>query len=175
MSEQREGGSEGGIWLQPQQLPHGLGPCTLWCAFLTANNPAVAAAAAPPPADPAAPPKRGAPVLGLLQHGKGRVGLYGDSNCLDSSHSRSKCFKLLGHMIKWAAGEVRQPRGTAKLCGWRAVAGWLAGKAARCLLAALCCHVDRQGCGAAVPMPQSLNTPPRSAAAARHCRRMCPP
>ena len=68
-------------------------------------------------------------MLGLLQHGKGRVGLYGDSNCLDSSHSRSKCFKLLGHMIKWAAGEVRRPCSTANLCGWRARA---AGTAARC-------------------------------------------
>ena len=74
-------------------------------------------------------------MLGLLQHGKGRVGLYGDSNCLDSSHSRSKCFKLLGHMIKWAAGEVRQPRGTAKLCGWLAGRGRLAGWQSRSLLA----------------------------------------
>jgi len=45
-------------------------------------------------------------VLGLFQHGTGRVGLYGDSNCLDSSHSRSKCFKLLTAMLAWAAGEV---------------------------------------------------------------------
>lgn len=45
-------------------------------------------------------------MLGLFQHGTGRVGLYGDSNCLDSSHSRSKCFKLLGAMLAWAAGGV---------------------------------------------------------------------
>lgn len=48
----------------------------------------------------------GAPVLGLLRHGSGRVALYGDSNCLDSSHSRSKCFKLLSRLLAWAGGEV---------------------------------------------------------------------
>lgn len=47
-------------------------------------------------------------MLGLFQHGSGRVGLYGDSNCLDSSHSRSKCFKLLTSLLAWAAGEVRR-------------------------------------------------------------------
>lgn len=54
------------------------------------------------------PEKKGPPVLGLFQHGSGRVGLYGDSNCLDSSHSRSKCFKLLTSLLAWAAGEVRR-------------------------------------------------------------------
>ncbi|EFN59013.1 hypothetical protein CHLNCDRAFT_33771 [Chlorella variabilis] len=62
-------------------------------------SPCAAAAQSPAP---------GFPVLGLLQHGAGRVGLYGDSNCLDSSHSRSKCFKLLIKMAAWAAGEVRR-------------------------------------------------------------------
>lgn len=52
------------------------------------------------------PPNLGQGVLGLFQHGAGRVGLYGDSNCLDSSHSRSKCFKLLTHLLRWAGGEV---------------------------------------------------------------------
>lgn len=52
------------------------------------------------------PDKPGPPVLALYNHGAGRVGLYGDSNCLDSSHSRSKCFKLLTAMLTWAAGGV---------------------------------------------------------------------
>lgn len=48
----------------------------------------------------------GPPALGLFQHGAGRVVLYGDSNCLDSSHARSKCFGLLAATLEWAAGGV---------------------------------------------------------------------
>lgn len=55
-------------------------------------------------------------MLALFQHGLGRVGLYGDSNCLDSSHSRSRCFALLASMLKWAAGEVsRAPQAVVAL------------------------------------------------------------
>jgi membrane-bound transcription factor site-1 protease len=43
-----------------------------------------------------------------MQHGGGRLALYGDSNCLDSSHQRSRCFKLLTHLLEWAGGKVRQ-------------------------------------------------------------------
>ena len=32
--------------------------------------------------------------------------MYGDSNCLDSSHQRSPCFNMLLEMLKYAA-EVR--------------------------------------------------------------------
>jgi len=35
------------------------------------------------------------PVLGLLHVGKGRVVVYGDSNCLDSSHQHQNCYDLL--------------------------------------------------------------------------------
>lgn len=45
-------------------------------------------------------------MLGLFQHGVGRVALYGDSNCLDSSHARSTCFALLAAVLEWAAGGV---------------------------------------------------------------------
>lgn len=72
----------------------------------------------PAPALPAdQPEKAGPPVLALFQHGLGRVGLYGDSNCLDSSHSRSNCFDLLAAMLKWAAGEVRAGAGGAAGAG----------------------------------------------------------
>ena len=35
------------------------------------------------------------PVLGLLHVGEGRVVVYGDSNCLDSSHQHQNCYDLL--------------------------------------------------------------------------------
>ena len=54
------------------------------------------------------PPQKGPAVLGLLRHGAGKVGLYGDSSCLDSSHSKSRCFGLLSKMLQFAAGEVRR-------------------------------------------------------------------
>ena len=38
----------------------------------------------------------------------GRIAVYGDSNCLDSSHRRSNCQALLLKLIKWVA-EVRGP------------------------------------------------------------------
>ena len=47
-------------------------------------------------------------VLGLAQHGKGRYALYGDSNCLDSSHQTSKCFSFLQSLLKWVS-EVPEP------------------------------------------------------------------
>ena len=56
-------------------------------------------------------PQRGPAVLGLLRHGAGRVGLYGDSSCLDSSHSKSRCFGLLSKMLQFAAGEVGRSEG----------------------------------------------------------------
>ncbi len=45
-------------------------------------------------------------ILGLTQAEAGRIGVYGDSNCLDSSHQRSPCFNMLLEMLKYAA-EVR--------------------------------------------------------------------
>lgn len=48
-------------------------------------------------------------MLGLAQHGKGRFALYGDSNCLDSSHQTTDCFSFLHGLIKWVA-EVRRSK-----------------------------------------------------------------
>ena len=42
-------------------------------------------------------------VLGLSEHGLGRLITYGDSNCLDSSHQRSSCYQLLQSIIRYAA------------------------------------------------------------------------
>ena len=54
--------------------------------------------------DAGADPPREAGILGLLQHGSGRVALYGDSNCLDSSHQRTSCFEFLKPLLAWTAG-----------------------------------------------------------------------
>lgn len=40
-------------------------------------------------------------VFGLAEHGDGKVALYGDSNCLDSSHQRSNCFGMLKKTIEY--------------------------------------------------------------------------
>ncbi|KAL3144492.1 hypothetical protein ABBQ32_004231 [Trebouxia sp. C0010 RCD-2024] len=42
-------------------------------------------------------------VLGLTTAEAGRVAVYGDSNCLDSSHQRSSCYNLLIKLIQYAA------------------------------------------------------------------------
>lgn len=41
-------------------------------------------------------------ILGLLKHGNngGHVILYGDSNCLDSSHMNSNCYELLHQLLQ---------------------------------------------------------------------------
>ena len=46
--------------------------------------------------------KFGAPVLGLTTVGSGRVIVYGDSNCLDSSHQKSKCYDFLLEVVQYA-------------------------------------------------------------------------
>ena len=43
-------------------------------------------------------------MLGLLRHGRGRLALYGDSNCLDSSHQRGNCHDLLLKLLAFAGG-----------------------------------------------------------------------
>jgi len=54
--------------------------------------------------DAGSDPPREAGILGLLQHGSGRVAVYGDSNCLDSSHQRTSCFEFLKPLLAWTAG-----------------------------------------------------------------------
>jgi hypothetical protein len=57
-------------------------------------------------------------VLGLLAHKKGRLGVYGDSNCLDSSHMRSSCFRLLTSLLSYVTTVRPSPFvGIASLSG----------------------------------------------------------
>ena len=48
-------------------------------------------------------------MLGLTEHKGGRVAVYGDSNCLDSSHMRSPCFRLLAKLLQYVATVSRKP------------------------------------------------------------------
>ena len=40
-------------------------------------------------------------MLGLAAFHKGRIAVYGDSNCLDSSHMRTPCFRLLSKLLTY--------------------------------------------------------------------------
>ena len=42
-------------------------------------------------------------VLGVTEYEKGHVAVYGDSNCLDSSHMRTPCFRLLSKLLTYVA------------------------------------------------------------------------
>ena len=42
-------------------------------------------------------------MLGVTEHGKGHIAVYGDSNCLDSSHMRTPCFRLLSKLLTYVA------------------------------------------------------------------------
>ena len=45
-------------------------------------------------------------LLGLAPAGAGRIGVYGDSGCLDSSHQRAPCYAMLRAMLAYVT-EVR--------------------------------------------------------------------
>lgn len=49
------------------------------------------------------------PILGLLEVGSGRVAVYGDSNCLDSSHMVTNCYWLLQKILDFTAGGIKDP------------------------------------------------------------------
>ncbi|XP_033626163.1 membrane-bound transcription factor site-1 protease-like [Asterias rubens] len=51
------------------------------------------------------------PILGLYQHSleSGRIVLYGDSNCLDSSHMKTDCFWLLEGLLQYTAYDNLSP------------------------------------------------------------------
>ncbi|KAG1681669.1 Membrane-bound transcription factor site-1 protease [Nymphon striatum] len=55
------------------------------------------------------------PILGLYQNktkpnsAEGRIVLYGDSNCLDSSHLQKDCFWLLDALLQYTAHGVMSP------------------------------------------------------------------
>ncbi|KAK8955374.1 hypothetical protein KSP40_PGU015142 [Platanthera guangdongensis] len=48
-------------------------------------------------------------ILGLVEIGAGRVVVYGDSNCLDSSHMVTNCFWLLRKMMDFTNRNVKDP------------------------------------------------------------------
>jgi len=49
------------------------------------------------------------PILGLVAMGEGRIAVYGDSNCLDSSHMVTNCFALLRKILDFTSEDVRDP------------------------------------------------------------------
>ncbi|KAL0374343.1 UNVERIFIED_CONTAM: Subtilisin-like protease SBT6.1 [Sesamum radiatum] len=53
--------------------------------------------------------KADSPILGLLEVGGGRIAVYGDSNCLDSSHMVTNCYWLLKKILDFTAGNIRDP------------------------------------------------------------------
>lgn len=49
------------------------------------------------------------PILGLLELGEGRIAIYGDSNCLDSSHMVTHCYWLLRKILDFTRGNIKDP------------------------------------------------------------------
>eukprot|EP00257_Ricinus_communis_P014111 XP_015571710.1 subtilisin-like protease SBT6.1 isoform X1 [Ricinus communis] len=53
--------------------------------------------------------KADSPILGLVEVGQGRIAVYGDSNCLDSSHMVTNCYWLLKKILDFTSGNIRDP------------------------------------------------------------------
>ncbi|KAJ9688426.1 hypothetical protein PVL29_014216 [Vitis rotundifolia] len=53
--------------------------------------------------------KADSPILGLLELGEGRIAVYGDSNCLDSSHMVTHCYWLLRKILDFTSGNIKDP------------------------------------------------------------------
>ncbi|XP_043807636.1 subtilisin-like protease SBT6.1 isoform X2 [Manihot esculenta] len=53
--------------------------------------------------------KADSPILGLVEVGEGRIAVYGDSNCLDSSHMVTNCYWLLKKVLDFTSGNIRDP------------------------------------------------------------------
>lgn len=50
------------------------------------------------------------PILGLLEVGEeGRIAVYGDSNCLDSSHMVTNCYWLLKKILDFTTRNIKDP------------------------------------------------------------------
>jgi hypothetical protein len=49
------------------------------------------------------------PILGAVEAGLGRIAVYGDSNCLDSSHIMSNCYWLLKKLLDFTSHNIRDP------------------------------------------------------------------
>ncbi|KAI3775519.1 hypothetical protein L1987_50098 [Smallanthus sonchifolius] len=48
-------------------------------------------------------------VLGLVEVGGSRIAVYGDSNCLDSSHMVTNCYSLLRKILDFTGKNVKDP------------------------------------------------------------------
>ncbi|KAF8733107.1 hypothetical protein HU200_015474 [Digitaria exilis] len=48
-------------------------------------------------------------ILGLMEAGEGRIAVYGDSNCLDSSHMVTNCYWLLRKILEFTGNRVKDP------------------------------------------------------------------
>lgn len=53
--------------------------------------------------------KADSPILGLLEVGEGRIAVYGDSNCLDSSHMVTNCYWLLRKILDFTNSDIKDP------------------------------------------------------------------
>ncbi|CAL0331034.1 unnamed protein product [Lupinus luteus] len=51
--------------------------------------------------------KADSPILGFTVMGEGRIAVYGDSNCLDSSHMVTDCYWLLRKMLDFTNEDIR--------------------------------------------------------------------
>lgn len=49
------------------------------------------------------------PILGLVEVGKGRIAVYGDSNCLDGSHMVTNCYWLLRKFLDFTSRNIKDP------------------------------------------------------------------
>ncbi|BBN19114.1 membrane-bound transcription factor site-1 protease [Marchantia polymorpha subsp. ruderalis] len=48
-------------------------------------------------------------ILGAVEAGRGRIAVYGDSNCLDSSHMVTNCYWLLKKLLDFTSYRIRDP------------------------------------------------------------------
>ncbi|KAL2607535.1 hypothetical protein R1flu_026108 [Riccia fluitans] len=48
-------------------------------------------------------------ILGAVEAGRGRIAVYGDSNCLDSSHIVTNCYWLLKKLLDFTSHKNRDP------------------------------------------------------------------
>ncbi|GAA0146676.1 serine protease [Lithospermum erythrorhizon] len=53
--------------------------------------------------------KADSPILGLLELSGGRIAVYGDSNCLDSSHMVTNCYWLLKRILDFTSRGIKDP------------------------------------------------------------------
>lgn len=53
--------------------------------------------------------KADTPILGFLEVSIGRVAVYGDSNCLDSSHMVTNCYWLLKKILEFTSKNIKDP------------------------------------------------------------------